>query len=161
VYLGILVVTVLLMFIVMFSVLDASVFEELKKAVQAKQTPVPDPRMMFIFNIFMLLMGVLMLALSFAPALTHWKRMPTFKAIFYSVFAILGSKGPFAVMLLVWMAWYALATMLIGAILGKTAIVNVIVIWMTFIAVLIFHCAIYAAYKQILGAPEDEAATLK
>lgn len=157
VYLGILV----LLLLATFPFVDLASIEAARKMMEAKQQPVLDGKTTFAISMFMLLLALSTLGLSFAPGLTYWKKMPTFKAVFYSVFAVLGSKGAIAVLLLSWLGIYALARVLIGVIFGSTTIVGVVAIWMTFIAILIFHCATYAAYKQILGAPDDVVAPVK
>jgi hypothetical protein len=154
VYLGVLLVLMLCA----FPFVDLGAIDAAKKMVEAKQQPVLDGRTTMAITTFMIMLALSTLALSFAPGLTHWKRMPTFKAVFYSFFAVLGSKAPIAVMLLAWLGLYGVARAVIGLVFGSTSIMGVIAIWMTFIAILIFHCAVYVAYKQILGAPEDDPA---
>ncbi len=152
VYLAILLLAAFLAFLFV----DPASLKAAQAAMQANKPPVLDSRSALAILIVMLVLGLSMLTLSFAPGLTYWKRMPTFKAIFYSVFAVFGSKGPFAIMLLAWMGLFMLAQMIIQLILGASAIGQVVLMWFSFIAILIFHCAIYVAYKQILGAPEDD-----
>jgi hypothetical protein len=151
VYLAIL----LLVVFVIFLFLDPVWLKEAKAAMDAKKQPTPDAHTLLVFSVAMLVLGLSAMALSFAPGLTYWKRMPTFKAIFYSVFAVLGSKGPMAVMLLVWIGVFVLVQMVIGMLFGASAVSQVILTWFSFIAILIFHCATFAAYKQIMGTPED------
>ena len=139
----------------MYLFLDPAWLKLAQASVEAKKQPVPDRHTMLVISGLMLALGLAMLTLAFAPGLTYWKRMPTFKAIFYSVFAVFGSKGPMAVMVAAWLGMFMAVQMVIGLIFGATSIAQVIVTWFSFIAILIFHCATYAAYKQILGAPED------
>jgi hypothetical protein len=143
------------LFIGMFLFVDPAAVKAAMASVEAKTKPVPDSRTMLVLSGFMLVLGLAALTLSFAPGLTYWKRMPTFKAVFYSVFAVLGCKAPIAVMLFAWIGLFALVQTLINVMFGATAVTQVILTWFSFIAILIFHCATYAAYKQILGAPED------
>lgn len=151
VYLGIL----LVLGVLAFMFLDPEWLKAAQASMAAKQQPLPDSRSALVISSFMLALGLSMLTLSFAPGLTYWKRMPTFKAIFYSVFAVFGSKAPMAVMMFAWVGMFMMVQIVITALLGATAISQVIITWFSFIAILIFHCATYAAYKQILGAPED------
>ncbi|MEJ7805955.1 MAG: BPSS1780 family membrane protein [Telluria sp.] len=157
VYLAILMVLGLLTFLF----LDPAWLKEAQASMAAKKQPVPNQHTMLVLSGFMLALGLSTLTLSFAPGLTYWKGMPTFKAIFYSVFAVFGSKGPMAVMVLTWVALFMVIQMVIGLLFGATAVSQVILTWFSFIAILIFHCATYAAYKQILGAPEDQPAPAK
>lgn len=131
------------------------------KMVEEKKQPVIDSGTMMAFISFALLLALSMLAMVFAPGLTYWKRMPTFKAIFYSLFAVLGSKAPLAVMVVTWLAVTTLVHKVVMTIFGGAAAAQVVGTWITFISILIFQCATYAAYKQILGAPEDEPAQAK
>jgi hypothetical protein len=145
----------------MFLFLDPAWLKAAKASMEAKTPPVIDGHTLTVIFSFSLVSCLAMLGLAFAPSLTYWKRMPTFKAIFYSVFAILGAKGPMAVMLFGSIAVFMLVNLVIGGIFGATSIAQVILTWFLFIAILIFQCAIYAAYKQILGAPEDEPGLAK
>lgn len=151
VYMGILLVLSFLAFLF----LDPASLKAAQASMAAQEPPILDSRTALVFSSIMLALGLSMLTLSFAPGLTYWKRMPTFKAIFYSVFAVFGSKAPMAVMLFAWVGMFIMVQFVITALLGATAISQVIITWFSFIAILIFHCATYAAYKQILGAPED------
>jgi hypothetical protein len=134
--------------------MDADSIQQAAKMAQAKQTPVLDKGTQLAMFAFVFLFGFAMLTLCFAPALTCWKRMPTFKAIFYSVFAIIGSMRPVLVMVGAWLVihWTVVGT--VGLLLGGSQLVVVVVMWLNLISTLILQCAIYAAYKQIMGAPE-------
>lgn len=134
--------------------IDADSLQQAAKMAQAKQTPVLDRSTQLAIFAFVILFGFAMLTLCFAPALTCWKRMPTFKAIFYSVFAIIGSMRPVLVMVGAWLAihWTVVGT--VGLLLGGSQLVVVVVMWLNLISTLILQCAIYAAYKQIMGVPD-------
>lgn len=139
-----------------FLFIDPVLLKTFMSGAQTKPPTVPDGRTLLVFSGLLLGLGMAALTLSFAPGLTHWKRMPTFKAVFYSVFAVLGAKAAIAVMLFSWIGMLLLVQMVISAIFGANIVGQVILMWFSFIAILIFHGATYAAYKQILGAPEDE-----
>jgi hypothetical protein len=134
--------------------IDANSIQQAAKMAQAKQTPELDKGTQLALFAFVFLFAFAMLALCFAPALTYWKRMPTFKAIFYSVFAIIGSLRPVLVMVATWLAihWTLVGT--VGLLLGGSQLVVVVVMWINLISTLILQCAIFAAYKQIMGAPD-------
>jgi hypothetical protein len=140
---------------------DPVALKAVMSAVEAKAKVVPDSGTVLVFSGLILVLGLAALTLSFAPGLTYWKRMPTFKAVFYSVFAVLGAKAAIAVMLFTWIGALALLQIVIGAIFGANAIGQVVLTWFSFIGILIFHCATYVAYKQILGAPGDEPGLAK
>ena len=151
VYLG---VTAILM-IAVVPFIDMESLKVLTKPIDPKNPPVIASRTVLAIFLFVLLMALSMLALVFAPGLTYWKRMPTFKAIFYSVFAVLGAKGPFAILIVSWLGITMLSNMIFGIIFGTSMMAQAVATWISFIAILIFQCSLYAAYKQILGAPED------
>lgn len=109
---------------------------------------------------FMAMAGMAMLVLSFAPGLTYWKKMPTFKAIFYSFFAVVGSIKAFAAMVLAWMGIQLGVFAVASILLGQTRFGMIVVVWISLIFTLVIQCAIYAAYKQIIGAPEDGPVSL-
>ena len=100
------------------------------------------------------LVTVAMLLLSFAPALTYWKKMPTFKAVFYSVVAVSGAVVPVLVMLATVAGLSLLVLSVISIVLGATAFLQVAAMWFMLVISLIVQCAMFAAYKQIMGAPE-------
>ena len=128
----------------------------------------PDPKMLAVIasNMtaimgFMVMAGMTILALSFAPGLTYWKQMPTFKAIFYSFFAVIGSIKAFATMVLAWMGIQLGVFMVAALLFGQTRFSVIVLVWLSLIFTLVIQCAIYAAYKQIIGAPEEPPAPLK
>jgi hypothetical protein len=101
----------------------------------------------------MVLLAMLMLA--FAPALTYWKQMPTFKAIFYSVFAIIGSLRAVLTMVFAWLGIFWIAAAIMAILFGKSQLLFVVAMWLNLIFMVVLQCGFYAAYKQIIGAPED------
>jgi hypothetical protein len=106
---------------------------------------------------FFVLFGLATLSLCFAPALIHWKRMPTFKAVFYSVFANIGAIKAVLTMVFAWLAVGFALVMLVLLLFGRSQLMlNVVAMWLQLILMLIIQCGIYAAYKQIMGAPERD-----
>lgn len=136
--------------------INVDAMQQAAKSMEAKQQPVIDRGTMTAVLVFFCLFCVTMLGLSFAPALTVWKRMPTFKAIFYSVFAVFGSLRAMLVMLIYWLAIYWTLLIVVGMLLGRSQFVFVVFMWLALISTLILQCAIFAAYKRILGAPEAD-----
>ena len=92
--------------------------------------------------------------LYFATPLVFWKGMKPFKAAFYSVFAVLGAAGPFLVMLLVWCGALFGCLLLVSLLLGQTTLGGVLLLWVVLLFWLLLQCGIYAAYRQIFGAPD-------
>jgi hypothetical protein len=134
--------------------IDVESVQQAQKLMQAKQPFEIDKGTQMAVLTFSFLFGLTMLALSFAPALVCWKKMQTFKAMFYSVFAILGSLRAMLVMVFAWLAIYWTLLAIVGVLLGRSQLVFVVFMWMNLISGLILQCAIYAAYKQIMGAPD-------
>jgi hypothetical protein len=95
----------------------------------------------------------LFLALSFATPLTYWKGMGTFKAVFYSVFAVRGALGAFLVMLLASLGLFMAMSIVLMLIFGNGEAGQVVVVWLILMFGLLQQCAIYAAYHQIFGDP--------
>jgi hypothetical protein len=123
------------------------------KANNSKVVPVIDRNTELAMLAFIVMHGVAMLALSFAPALTHWKRMPTFKAIFYSVFAVIGSLRAVLTMMVAAYVIFWVIGKLFALLLGNSALMFVVLLWLNLILSLVIQCAIFAAYKQLIGAP--------
>ena len=124
------------------------------KMMEANKEPTINDGTKYAVMAFMFLGAVAMLALSFAPGVTYWKRMPVFKAIFYSVMAVFGAARALMLMLLSLLGMYWVTLMIVGLIFGRSQVVFIVLAWLNLIVALVFQCAIYAAYKQILGTPE-------
>ncbi len=94
------------------------------------------------------------LLLFFAAPLVYWQGMPTFKAIFYSVFGVLGSAHVFLVMLLAWFGMMMGVNVLVGLVFGGSQIGGVVSLWALLLFWLLLQCALFGAYRQIFGAPQ-------
>lgn len=151
VYFGILVLIILLV----SPWIDVDAVRNAAKMADAKEAPTIDAGTKYAILAFVTMLGVAFLALSFAPALTYWKRMPTFKAIFYSFFAVMGALRPLLAMMFTGLGIYWVIGMLLGVTLGRSQIVLVMLAWLNLILALVLQCGIYCAYKQILGLPES------
>lgn len=104
---------------------------------------------------------VTMMSLCFAAPLVSWQGMAAGKATFYSVFAVIGALRAFVVMLISWFAMLFLIMMTVLIVLGNSDIGRVIIMWIFLMFVLLLQCAIFAAYRQIFGAPEVETPASK
>lgn len=144
----------ILLMLVVSPWIDVESVQQAAKMAQANKPATIDMGTQMAVLIFLVLFGLTMLALSFAPALTYWKQMPTFKAIFYSVFAVIGAIRPILVMVLAWLALYWMLLVVVGLLLGRNQLLVLVVTWLNLISALILQCGIFAAYKQIMGAPE-------
>ena len=148
------VAVVMLLILVVSPWIDVESVRNAAKMIEANKQPTINASTSFAVIAFMLLLSLSMLALSFAPGVTYWKNMPVFKALFYSVFAVLGSLRALVVMLLSLFGIYWSVSMVIGQLFGNNQMVLVVLAWLNLIFALVYQCAIYAAYKQVLGAPE-------
>jgi len=129
---------------------DTAAIQQAFKTMQAKGNPTLPESTVFGLLAFGLLMSAAIISLSFAPPLTHWKKMPTFKSIFYSVFAVFGSLGPVVVMLLAWFGIFMVSFSIVMLLLGRTPLVSVVLMWVYLVFSANLQCAIYAAYRQLL-----------
>lgn len=100
---------------------------------------------------------IALISLSFAAPLTYWQKMPPFKAVFYSFFAVKRSAGVFLVMLLAWFGIFFTLCMVIAVILGGNSIARVVIMWVIFLFILLLQCAMYVGYREIFGAPQGAA----
>jgi hypothetical protein len=143
--------------------IDLAVLEEAAKNFRAANGARPatvEPALasaVMSYMLMTLLVTLALLLLSFAPGVTYWKKMPTFKAIFYSVFAVFGALGPVLVMLLTMIGISMALMMVMTLLLGQTPILPLAIVWFSLILGLVVQCALYMAYKQIMGAPETDA----
>jgi len=138
--------------------IDMNAMQAATKAAKANIQPELPATTMQAFLALAAMFALMIIALSFAPPLTHWKNMPTFKAIFYSVFAMLGSFAPMLVMLGSWFGIYFVTLNSVMLLLGRTQFVIVVLMWMAMVFAVILQCSLYAAYRQLLPdstAPED------
>jgi len=149
VYLGVIVVIVLIAMLVVPQA-DQTALADAIKAAQKSGKPMEFPDSVKSFMVIMAcLSSAVALSLAFAPPLITWKKMPTFKAVFYSVFAVFGSLGPVLVMLACWAMIYMTLMTVAGAVFGKSLGVLVL---MSFHLVMtaVFQCALFAAYRQLI-----------
>lgn len=141
---------------------DMSVFEKMQAeaaARAAKQTSssMAAPTIPGAMALIVLLWGVAMILLSFATPLTYWKQMPLFKALFYSVFGIIGAFRPVLVMLLTAMLIFMLLTLFISMIFGSSVLMfQAISTWMLMMFTLVMQCAMFACYRQLYADPAPD-----
>lgn len=138
--------------------IDVDALRQMAKTAQENKSParIAGGTMMALMT-FCVLYGITTLSLCFAPALVFWKRMPTFKAIFYSVFANIGALKAVLTMVGAWLALTFTLVIIVMMLFGRSPLMfNVVAMWLQLILMLILQCGIYAAYKQVIGAPEIE-----
>ncbi len=158
VYLAILMV----LSILMSSLLDPAFIKSVSGPIDPKAPPQFAGKdvmaMLFVF----LLQGLALLALCFSAPLTYWQNMPLLKAVFYSVFGVLGAIRPFLTMLFAWFGFFLGALLLVSLLsMGSINLARMIMGWLVMIFVLVLQCSIYVAYRQIFGDPDAPAALVK
>jgi hypothetical protein len=130
--------------------------------VKQATTPITDPKMrpeldggtsMRILLIVMMQVVILML-LCFAAPLTYWKQMPVFKAVFYSVFAVVGAIRPILTMLATWVGILMFAGVVMTFLFqGNLMIARTVIGWLLLMFSLVLQCSIFASYRQIFADP--------
>jgi hypothetical protein len=101
----------------------------------------------------LILETILLLSLCFAAPLTYWKRMGPGKATFYSFFAVLRSARVFGVLLLCWFGILMAAVFLVVNLFSTIMLAQIVLMWLMFLFILFWQCAIYAGYEDIFGKP--------
>ena len=104
----------------------------------------------------LILETVSLLTLCFAAPLTCWKRMGAGKATFYSFFAVLRTARVFGVLLLCWFGILMAAIFLVVTVFSTVMLAQVVLMWLMFLFILFWQCAIYAGYRDIFGKPGAE-----
>lgn len=126
------------------------------KASSQTGTPV-TPQIPAMLLVVLLAWAMIMLLLSFATPLTYWKDMPLFKAIFYSVFGIVGAFKPMLVLLLSAMGIFMALLIIMRLLFGSSAMMfQSVLVWLSLMMTLVFQCAMFASYRQIYTDPATE-----
>jgi hypothetical protein len=147
VYLGISIA----MSVIMRLGVDAEVVAKAYELAQKTKQPIMLPAsQIYAFLGIMFAFAFSMITLCFAPPLIHWKKMRTFKAIFYSVFAVFGSIGPLLFMFFTWFS-ILLSIMMIGlTIMGQNSLGIIALVWVQLIMTAILQCTLYVVYCHLL-----------
>lgn len=149
VYLG---VSLLLTVLIHFSI-DDDFMKQFSAPIDPKTGPVINASDLATMFGIMLLQVATVILLCFAAPLVAWQGMSAGKATFYSFFAVVGATRAFFVMLLSWFAIFFLVLMIVVMVLGNSDMGRVVIMWVGLMFVLLLQCAIFAAYRQIFGAP--------
>lgn len=142
--------------ILMRVMIDRAFFEQFANADPNNPVTLAGGDALALMLIF-LLQALVLLMLSFAAPLLCWQNMTPGKAIFYSTFGVLGAKKAFATMMAAWTGIFFAIGMLVTAVFGNGSGGRVIIVWLVLLFVLVMQCAIYAAYRQIFGVPDEKA----
>jgi hypothetical protein len=108
----------------------------------------------------LVLLGVMLLDLAallitcYTAALIYWQKMGVAKAIFFSAVGVLRSARAFLLLLMAAIGILFVGMLVIALILGKGTFGTVVIMWVTFLYMLIVNCAVYCGYRQIFGVPE-------
>lgn len=104
--------------------------------------------------------AITVLTLAFTAPLTYWQKMETGKAVFYSFFAVVRAGRAFIVLLVSWFGILLGLCIVILLLFGNSVPARIIVMWVSFVFLLLLQCALYAAYRQIFGTPASEPVSL-
>lgn len=138
--------------------------------VKQATTPVTDPTMRPVLDggtslrilLIVLMQVIILMLLCFAAPLTYWKQMPVFKAVFYSVFAVVGAIRPFLLMLATWIGilmFASIVTMFFFQ--SNMMIARTVLGWLLLMFSLVLQCAIFASYRQIFADPAPSPPSAK
>lgn len=94
--------------------------------------------------------------LAFSAPLIYWKGMSVGKAVFYSVFGIIGATRPFMLFALSWFGISAIVGQIVLLIVGQSAALGAVLVPVSLVYTIIVFCSFYAIYCQLFGAPETE-----
>ncbi|MGV7208513.1 BPSS1780 family membrane protein [Oxalobacteraceae bacterium A2-2] len=90
----------------------------------------------------------------FAAPLIYWQKLSLGKALFFSAYAVFRSLGAFLVCALSLFLIYQVAGA-IPLLLFSSMPLGLVAMMMVFLLmVVVLHCTLYAAYRQIFGAPQ-------
>ena len=149
----------LLLTLVMQLSVDPNFWVQLAAPFDPKVGPKVNPSDVFVIFGINLLGALVALSLCFAAPLAAWQGMNTGKATFYSFFAVVGAVRAFIVMLMAWFAMLVFVLTIVVTVLGRSEASQVVLTWVGLMLVLLLQCALYAAYRQIFGAPAGTDAT--
>lgn len=96
--------------------------------------------------------------LAFSAPLMHWKQMGVGKAIFYSVFGILGAVRPFLLFALAWFGISAIIGQVVFLIVGNSNQLPMVLIPVSLLYTIVVFCSFYAIYCQLFGEPDEAPA---
>ncbi len=147
--------------IVMWFMLDPAFMKTVAGPVDPKSPPkLAGSDVMSLFFVLLLQAGAL-LALCFAAPLTYWKKMPVVKAVFYSVFGVIGAIRPFLMMVGYWFGGFMAMLFLVSLLsMGSALLARTVAGWLAIVFVLVLQCGIYVAYRQIFGDPDAPPVSL-
>jgi hypothetical protein len=94
--------------------------------------------------------------LSFSAPLIYWKGMSVGKAVFYSVFGILGALKPFLVFALSWFGISAVVGQVVFLLAGQSKAFTAVLVPISLVYTIVVFCSFYVIYRQLFGAPESK-----
>jgi hypothetical protein len=103
--------------------------------------------------------AVALISLCFAAPLTYWQKMPPFKAVFYSFFAVKRAGKAFLIYGLAWVTigviLPVIVSTLLGVILGSPGFSLFILIPASMIMTVVMYCSFYPTYTHMFGPPPE------
>ena len=154
IYLAIAIVMMLTIVFVYAWLGEASFIEIMKGNQQMKPNPQQDVGVLLTMLGFFL---VFVPPLWFAAPLIVWQKMPVFKAMFYSFFALFRALPSFILYFLGWLLIGvivpAILAGLLSAALGK-GVAMLLLFLMTIAMTIVLYCSFYPTYLAVFGKPE-------
>lgn len=95
------------------------------------------------------------MAFCFGAPLIYWKQMSIGKAVFFSFYAVLRSAKAFIVFALSLFGITMVGSQLVILIFGRSDLAMNMLVALSMLLSVLMHCAFYASYKQIFGAPYE------
>lgn len=95
------------------------------------------------------------MAFCFGAPLIYWKKMSVGKAVFFSFYAVLRSAKAFIVFALSMFGITMIGSQVVILIFGRSNLAMNMLVALSMLLSVLMHCAFYASYKQIFGAPYE------
>lgn len=157
--LGLLYLAVAVLAVGASALVDEGVFWQLITGqIDAESTLIPGSNMGGALLLAIAIYIPAAMAFCFAAPLIGWQKMPIGKAIFFSFFAVLRSIKAFIVFAAAWFALSVIGSQVVMLLFGRSELAMMVMLPLSAILTLVMHCSFYASYRQIFGAPEDDAA---
>jgi hypothetical protein len=93
------------------------------------------------------------LLMSLTAPLVFWQKMALTKALFFSVVGVLRGIKAFVVAVIALHLMYFVGVQLVVLVLGISSLTVAAIFTLFLISLVLVHCMLYAAYKQIFGTP--------
>jgi hypothetical protein len=134
----------------------------LMKLATGQMTPdepaVEEGSLVYAAIVFVLVYTPVQMSLWYAPLLVAWHRVPPFKALFFSFFAVLRNKGAFLVFALGWFGAAFVASFairLLNALLaGSPLLLSMLLSPLSLLMITAVYCSFWPTYRDAVAAAE-------